>query len=151
MHLIDILSEETIALHLKGLSKKEIIIELVNVLYSTGKIKDKALALECILEREKTESTGMRYGVAIPHGKTDSVSEFIACVGISDNPVHFDSLDGEPCQIFIMTLAPPHQTSQHLQFLAAISTLLKSPEKRNLLLNANNVEDALKIFKENNQ
>jgi PTS system nitrogen regulatory IIA component len=100
------------------------------------------------MEREMKMSTGMKHGIAIPHGKSATVTDLVACIGISDNPVDFDSLDHEPCRIFIMTLSPMEKTGPHLQFLAEISLLFKSSEKRAELLKAANSDDVLKILAE---
>ena len=96
-------------------------------------------------------STGMKHGIAIPHGKTDSVSDLVACIGIADNPVDFDSLDQEPARIFIMTLSPLDKTGPHLQFLAQISLLFKSAEKREELLRAANEQAVIKLLMESDE
>jgi len=93
-------------------------------------------------------STGMKHGIAIPHGKTTTVNELVACIGVSDTAVDFDSLDHEPCRIFIMTLSPLEKTGPHLQFLAEISLLFKSSEKRKEILNATSPECVLRILSE---
>jgi len=100
------------------------------------------------LDVERKMSTGMKHGIAIPHGKTDSVSDLVACIGISDHPVDFDSLDQEPCRIFIMTLSPIDKTGPHLQFLAEVSLLFKSAEKRQEILNATDKSDIIRILTE---
>ena len=110
MNLKTVLTPETVNLHLKGTTKEEIIDEMLEVLIAAGKVSDKTAARECVLDRERKMSTGMKHGIAIPHGKTDTVSDLVACIGISDNPVDFDSLDQEPCRIFIMTLSPVNKT-----------------------------------------
>jgi len=93
-------------------------------------------------------STGMKHGIAIPHGKCSATSDLVACIGISDNPVDFDSLDHQPCRIFIMTLSPVEKTGPHLQFLAEISLLFKSADKREEILKAKTPEEVLKILVE---
>ena len=75
MDLRTVLTPETVDLHLKGTSKEEIIDELLEILVKAGKVTDKASAKECVLDRERKMSTGMKHGIAIPHGKTDTVSE----------------------------------------------------------------------------
>jgi PTS system nitrogen regulatory IIA component len=70
----------------------------------------------------------------------------VACIGISDNPVDFDSLDGELCRIFIMTLSPLEKTGPHLQFLAEVSLLFKSSEKRAEILKADSPEEIIRIL-----
>ncbi|MEL3905758.1 MAG: PTS sugar transporter subunit IIA [Treponema sp.] len=148
MNLKTVLTPETVNLHLKGTSKEEIIDELLEMLVQAGKVKDKAVARACVLDRERKMSTGMKHGIAIPHGKTDSVNDLVACIGISDNPIDFDSLDQEPCRIFIMTLSPVDKTGPHLQFLAEVSLLFKSAEKRQEILNTTDKSDIIRILTE---
>ena len=146
MNLKSILSKDTISLHLKGSTKVEIVNELLDILVSAKKIEDRGAALTAIMDREKKMSTGMKHGIAIPHGKSPSVNDLVACIGISDAAVDFDALDQEPCRIFIMTLSPVEKTGPHLQFLAEISLLFKSAEKRQEILNASSEEEVLKIL-----
>jgi PTS system nitrogen regulatory IIA component len=148
MNLKMVLTNETINLHLKGTNKQEIINELLDILVATNKIQDRQAAYLAVMEREQKMSTGMKHGIAIPHGKSATINDLVACIGISDNPVDFDSLDHEPCRIFIMTLSPMEKTGPHLQFLAEISLLFKSSEKRAEILKATNSEDILRILAE---
>ena len=148
MDLNTVLTAETINLHLKGSTKDEIISELLDILVAAKKIPDRQSALTAVMDREKKMSTGMKHGIAIPHGKTDTIEDLVACVGISDKAVDFDSLDHEPCRIFIMTLSPVEKTGPHLQFLAEISLLFKSAEKRQEILNASSAEAIIKILSE---
>ena len=148
MNLKTIINADTINLHLKGSTKKEIINELLDVLLRAGKIHDREAALAAVMDREDKMSTGMKHGIAIPHGKTATTRDLIACIGISDNPVDFNSLDKKPSRIFIMTLSPLEKTGPHLQFLAEVSLLFKSGEKREEILNAKTPEEVLEILTE---
>jgi PTS system nitrogen regulatory IIA component len=148
MNLKSVLAKETICLHLKGTSKEEIINELLDILVAANKITDRAAALAAVMERETKMSTGMKHGIAIPHGKSPTIHDLVACIGVSDNPVEFDALDHEPCRIFIMTLSPVEKTGPHLQFLAEVSLLFKSDEKRNQILSASTPEDIIHILSE---
>ena len=148
MNLKTVLNKDLIRLHLKGTTKEAIINEMLDILVASNKIYDRQAALTAVMEREQKMSTGMKHGIAIPHGKSPSVHDLVACIGISDEPVDFDALDHEPCRIFIMTLSPVEKTGPHLQFLAEISLLFKSAEKRNEVLNAKTVEEVLKILSE---
>ncbi len=148
MNLRTVLTPETVNLHLKGTTKREIIEEMLGILTAAGKVRDSEAALNCVLDRERKMSTGMKHGIAIPHGKTDSVDDLVACIGISDNPVDFDSLDQEPCRIFIMTLSPVNKTGPHLQFLAEVSLLFKSAEKRQEILETTDKEEVIRILTE---
>jgi PTS system nitrogen regulatory IIA component len=148
MNLKTVLTKDTISLHLKGRSKDEIINELLDILVAAGKIKDRGAAYAAIMDREQKMSTGMKHGIAIPHGKSAIVSDLVACIGISDTPIDFDALDGKPCRIFIMTLSPLEKTGPHLQFLAEISLLFKSAEKRAEILKAEAPDDIMRILAE---
>jgi len=146
MNLRTVLTTETVSLNLKGSTKPEIINEMLDILVAAEKITDREAAYKAILEREEKMSTGMKHGIAIPHGKSDTIEELVACIGISEKPVDFDSLDHEPCRIFIMTLSPGEKTGPHLQFLAEISLLFKSAEKRSEIIAAKTPEEALSIL-----
>ena len=148
MNLRTVLTTDTVNLHLKGTTKEQIIDEMLDILVNAGKVKDKETAKACVLDREHKMSTGMKHGIAIPHGKTDTVDDLVACIGISDNPVDFDSLDQEPCRIFIMTLSPVNKTGPHLQFLAEVSLLFKSAEKRQEILKTVDKTEVIRILTE---
>jgi PTS system nitrogen regulatory IIA component len=100
------------------------------------------------MERETKMSTGMKHGIAIPHGKSQSLDGLVACIGVSDASIDFDALDHQPCRIFIMTLSPVEQTGPHLQFLAEVSLLFKSEEKRRQILAADTPEKIIEILSE---
>ena len=148
MNLKSVLTTETINLHLKGSSKNEIINELLDILVAANKITNREAALSAVIDREQKMSTGMKHGIAIPHGKSNTIDDLVACIGISEKPIDFDSLDHEPCRIFIMTLSPVEKTGPHLQFLAEISLLFKSAEKRQEMLKAHSPDAILKILSE---
>ncbi|MDR3171773.1 MAG: PTS sugar transporter subunit IIA [Treponema sp.] len=146
MNLKTVLSKETISLHVKGTTKKDIINELLDILVAAHKIPDRDAAFAAIMDREEKMSTGMKHGIAIPHGKSATIQDLVACIGVSDVPVDFDALDHQPCRIFIMTLSPVEKTGPHLQFLAEISLLFKSSEKREEILHASSPETVLHIL-----
>jgi mannitol/fructose-specific phosphotransferase system IIA component (Ntr-type) len=146
MDLKSVLNRDAVSLHLQGSTKEEIIDELLAVAARSGKILDPATARKAVLERERRMSTGMKHGIAIPHGKTDAVRDLVACIGVSDKAVDFDALDHEPCRIFIMTLSPAEKTGPHLQFLAEVSLLFRSEEKRGAILAADSPEAVLAVL-----
>jgi PTS system nitrogen regulatory IIA component len=148
MNLKTVITPDTIDLHLRGSTKEEIINELLDILVRTGKIQDREAAFSAVMEREEKMSTGMKHGIAIPHGKSAVIQDLVACIGVSEKPVDFDSLDQEPCRIFIMTLSPVEKTGPHLQFLAEVSLLFKSAEKRAEILEAKSPDEILKILAE---
>ena len=148
MNLKTVLNKDTISLNLNGTTKEEIINELLDILVAAKKIDDRGAALTAIMDREQKMSTGMKHGIAIPHGKSPTIHDLVACIGVSKNPVEFEALDHEPCRIFIMTLSPVEKTGPHLQFLAEISLLFKSSEKRQEIINSSSPDEVLKILSE---
>ena len=141
-----VLAKETVILHLKGADKSAILEELIDVLVSSGRIKDRKAALKAVMEREKKMSTGLQNGIAIPHGKTDTVDSLVAALGIRKEGVDFDSLDGLPAQIFLMTLSPASRTGPHIQFLADISRTLHDAAVRQQVMDATSEEQVLEIL-----
>lgn len=122
--------------HLVGETKEAIIEEMVDLLDSAGRLPDRKAALDSVFERESQMSTGMQYGIAIPHGKTDSVPHLVTAVALKPEGVDFEALDGEPSKIFVMTLSPVSKAGSHIQYLSQISKLLNQPVLRDSLLNA---------------
>ena len=146
MNLRKVLNKNVAELELQGSSKQEIIENLLDILVKTGKVKDRAAALEALLERESKMSTGIQQGIAIPHCKTDAVDELLACVGIVKDGVDFEALDGISSKIFIMTLSPLTRTGPHVQFLAEISRILTNEEMRIKLINAGTEEELISLI-----
>ncbi|MBN2162842.1 MAG: PTS sugar transporter subunit IIA [Pontiellaceae bacterium] len=136
MNLKKVLAADAVWVDLKANTKAGILEEMVDRLVAAGKISDRETILEAIKDREAKMSTGMQNGVAIPHGKTDSVKQLIAAVGLQKEGVDFDSMDGLPCTIFIMTLSPIKRAGPHMQFLAEVSRLISQPAEREKLLAA---------------
>lgn len=146
MSLSTVLTKDTVAIGLRASDKEGVIEELLDLLVRAGSITDKEAARRAVIERERKMSTGMKYGIAIPHGKTPTVDSLVACVAVSDTGIPFDSLDGEPSRIFIMTLSPPEKTGPHLQFLAEVSQLFKSEARRQAALAASSPAELLAII-----
>ena len=146
MNLKKVLNSNVAELELQGSSKQEVIENLLDILVKTGKVKDRAAALEALLEREAKMSTGIQQGIAIPHCKTDAVNELLACVGIKKEGVDFEALDGIQSRIFIMTLSPLTRTGPHVQFLAEISRVLTNEDMRKKLINAGTEEELISLI-----
>lgn len=140
------LSLELVTTNLQGSNKHEIIESLVDIICKSGKVKDRELALQDLLQHETEMSTGMEHGIAIPHAKSDSVDELVACVGISRRKINFECLDHKPAQIFVMTLSPKGSGGPHVRFLADISQLLKDAKLRKKILKAKSDEELLEIL-----
>ncbi|MFA7074595.1 MAG: PTS sugar transporter subunit IIA [Endomicrobiaceae bacterium] len=148
MNIMDFLCQEAITVDLKAQTKKEAIIELIELLKTSKKIKRTDEIIEIVLEREKLGSTGIGQGVAIPHGKTDVLSEQVGVLGISKKGIEFNSLDGEPVYIIFLLVGPVEVTGQHLKALSRISRLFKDKFLRQAIKDAETKEDIVKIIQQ---
>lgn len=146
MDYAECLRNGCVKLDIAGETKEEIINELVDLLYKEGKIKDKEPILKAVLDREQQMSTGMQYGVAIPHAKTDAVDGIVTAVALKKSGVDFASLDGKPTKIFIMTVSSILRAGPHIEFLAEVSKVLMRPSMRKLLLKAKSRDEVLSIL-----
>ncbi|MDR3342569.1 MAG: cation:proton antiporter [Treponema sp.] len=131
---------------LKGTTKAEIIAELIDTLAVQGKLQNRDEVLKDVLEREKTMSTGMQNGLALPHAKTDGVRDLCVVVGIKKEGIDFESLDGEKTKLFILVVSPRQSNGPHLQFLAAIGAVLKDDEIREQVINADSKAEVVTLL-----
>lgn len=146
MNLRKALTLNTAKVGLKSKTKTDIIEELIDIIIAGKDHLDREILLKAVLDREAQMSTGMKHGIAIPHGKTDSVSELHAVIALSRNAVDFNSLDGEPARIFIMTVSPASRSGPHLEFLAGVSALLNKDDFRKSVLSADSDKMLLDLF-----
>ncbi len=146
MNLKNILDAESISISLQGNTKGEIIGELLDLLVQAGRVSNRAGALEALLAREKRMSTGMQNGLAIPHAKTDTVDRLVAAFGVKREGADFDSLDGKPSCLFLMTLSPLNRTGPHIQFLAEVGRIVSSAPVRGRLMSAATPREVLDVL-----
>lgn len=104
-----------------------------------------------MLEREKIMSTGIGDGIAIPHGKSDAVTELSAALGIHKRGVDFEALDGEPAFVFFLLVSPANVSGPHIRALARISRMLKNDGFKKKLIEAESPQDILSIIEEEEQ
>jgi Kef-type K+ transport system membrane component KefB/mannitol/fructose-specific phosphotransferase system IIA component (Ntr-type) len=143
-----IIDTRCIVSHVKSRTKKEAIEELLNNLYKNGFIQNREVALDAVLKREESMSTGMQYGIALPHAKTDAVDKIRVVVGLSREGIDFNSIDGELSRIIVLVLSPLNVSGPHIRFLASISALLNSSESREQLLLCRNATEIYHFFRD---
>ena len=148
MNLTQILEPNCIKVPLDNHEKKSVITELVDLLDSNGLLSDRNLALDAVLLREQTRSTGIGSGIAIPHGKCNSVKELVMAIGITAQPIDFKSIDGKPVKIVILLVSPANKTGPHIQALAQISRLMLDKTFKQKLEQATSRDDVYKLLNE---
>ncbi|MBQ2282006.1 MAG: PTS sugar transporter subunit IIA [Kiritimatiellae bacterium] len=141
--LPEILENTIFIAPLKATTKDGVLAELSDALVERGAIsaESRNAIYTALKEREEKMSTGMQYGIAIPHAKSDLVSSLITMIAISPNGIDFDSLDGDSSTIFVATLSPTADTNSHIKFLAEVSRNLSSKKLREKLLKATTREE----------
>jgi len=139
------LSKGVLEPHLKSTDKPGVIEELLQILVRNGFVSDADMARSALLQREEAMSTGMHYGIAIPHARTDAVDNLVCAVGLKPEGLDFNSIDGEPSKIFVLTLSPKSSTTPHVQFMATVSQTLNE-EGRRLLLECQTSEEMYAVI-----
>lgn len=146
--LFGLLSKTTFVAKLAATDKDGVLAEIADAAASRGVVPaDKRDAvLAALREREEKMSTGMQYGVAIPHAKTELVSELVTIIALSPDGVAFETLDGEPATTFIVTLSPPEDANSHIRFLALVTRQLANRRVREKVLAATTKEELIAAF-----
>lgn len=148
MTLANLLSESQIIPEMAAKERWQAIRELVDCLVASGKIQsaDKEEILESIRQREETMSTGIGFGIAIPHASSAKVGDVVAAFGRSTAGIPFDALDGEPVSFIVLFVVPKDQFQTHLRTLAAIAKFLNDKTVREELSKAQDVSTILQVF-----
>ncbi len=150
MRISQLLSKASIIANLNAHDKKGAIDELALAASKTTKVPVEELAA-VLMEREQLGSTGIGGGIAIPHGKLDSVQSIIVGFGLSRKGIEYESLDNKPVHIFFLLLTPENSTGGHLKVLAQISKLLKMEQFKKGLIAAQSVDDIYDIIMEQDE
>jgi len=149
MHLGDILSPAQILPEMRASNRWEAIDELIQLLVDTGKIKpeNRDAIAAAIKKRDTSMSTGIGFGIGIPHASTDLIGEVTGAFGRSSGGINFDALDNQPVKLVTLFLVPQGQFQKHLHTLADIAKLLHRTEFRQSLEQAPDAAAMFEIIK----
>lgn len=149
MNMGEVLKKERIELSLSAKTKEEALERLCDMLLKSGAIKDKEAFLADVLKRESISTTGIGNGIAIPHGKSDSVIETTAALGRLSCPVEWESVDDKPVEfIVLLAVSEEDKTGGHIKLLSEMARKLASEENCKRLLFANSKEEIISVFSE---
>jgi mannitol/fructose-specific phosphotransferase system IIA component (Ntr-type) len=151
MTLSDILTSDSIIADLKAVDRWAAIDELIDQLVAAGRIAlpDRNAVSTVIRRRESSMSTGIGYGIGIPHASTNLIKTVVGAFGRSRAGVAFDALDGQPVKLVVLFLVPQGEFQKHLHTLADIAKLLHRPEFRQALEDAPDAAGIYRIIREN--
>jgi mannitol/fructose-specific phosphotransferase system IIA component (Ntr-type) len=149
MNLGDILTLETILPDLTSANRWEAIDELVQRLVLTTKIQpdNRDAIVAVVKKRESSLSTGIGFGIGIPHASTDLIHEVVGALGRSKKGIEFDALDNQPVNLVVLFLVPQGQFQKHLHTLASIAKLLHVKEFRQELEQASDAAGMFEIIR----
>ena len=148
MKVFDLLDERFILTDFNSDDKENVINELIDLYKESDKVNDIEKVRTAILDREKIMSTGVGKGFAIPHGKTNAVTDVIAAFGKTTRDIDYDALDGNPVHLVFLLVGRDDMVSKHIKLLSRISRLMNKDEFRERLVNSNSKEVIINIFKE---
>lgn len=135
MMIGDLLDLRAIAPHVSGGSKRQVLGVIADIAARNYGL-DSAQVLDALLERESAGSTGVGYGVAVPHARLPGLDRMRAVFVRLDNPTPFEAVDDQPVDLMLALLAPENSGSDHLRALASVSRRLRQPELRQQLRQA---------------
>ena len=139
MLLTELLTPDRVVVPLAARDKAGVIAELTRHLVARSG-GEYAEVLEAIEERENVLSTGIGFGVAIPHARSSAVRELSVVCGLSPVPVPYDSIDGDPVRLFFLIVGPEAAAGQHVKILSRIARLVRKENLRQQLCRADTAD-----------
>lgn len=145
MKLSDLLDESAVVMDVGGVDKWQLIEALTDVLVRTEQVgpEHRDDVHRALVARERSMSTGMERGIAIPHTSVDVVEEPAVALGIAPRGVEFEAIDGKPTHLVILLVTARNRTKAHIRTLAEIARLLSSPDLRAALVQATSASQVL--------
>jgi len=153
MVLTDYLNKKTILINPSVKDRWELIESMLDVAIKNKAVKSeyRETIKKTLFEREKSMSTGIGKGVAIPHCSCPYVDDVVMIMALSKKGINFDSIDNMPVHIAILLIVPKDKISQHIKTLANIAKLMSDDTLREALSGAKDAQDIIKILKEYEQ
>ena len=143
MKIMDILVRDAVILDVESGAKEDLLAEMARALAKSVPALDSERLLTVLLEREALQSTGIGEGVAIPHGKIAGLEKLVASFARCRGGLDFESIDGQPTQLFFLLVVPEHSGGAHLKALARISRFFRDSDFREQLVGAGSLDDIL--------
>ncbi len=148
MKIEGLLSEKYIELHLDVATKAQVIDKMLSIAGSHQGVRNHRKLRQDVLKREKEMSTGIGKQIALPHAKTDAVSDPVLALATLEKSIHFDSIDKEPVQVIFLLATPEEMLAEHLKLLGRITRLAGRADVREKLMAALTPSEVLELFRE---
>ncbi len=151
MKISELLTTDLISVGMDPKDKNESINDMIDLANKSGKILNIDKVRESVFEREKLVSTGVGKGFAIPHGKTDEISDVTASFAILKTPIDFDSIDSEPVKFIFLLVGKDSLLNTHIKLLSRISRMMNNDKFRDKLEDAKSPADVLELFRKEDE
>jgi mannitol/fructose-specific phosphotransferase system IIA component (Ntr-type) len=133
---------------LKAKNKYKAIEELARCFDGSGLVGDINTVIQALKERESIMSTGIGYGIAIPHARLAEIKTMAFAIGISKKGIEYDSIDNNPVHLLILVLAGEKQHKDYLRLLSSIMTVLKKEKTKERIIASESAEEVMAILSE---
>lgn len=149
IRLSEFFEEDLFLPDIRSTDKEGALKEMVERLVAAQRIRDGAILIEMLTQREKLGSTGIGRGVAVPHGRTLAIQRLTVVFGRSEAGIDFDSVDGKPVHLVFLTVAPPQErVNLYLPVLGKIVEMVKGTKTRRSLQGAKDFNEIAEILEE---
>jgi fructose-specific phosphotransferase system IIA component len=150
MNLLENLKKNNIIIKPSAKNRWEIIEEMAELAVKNKDIpiEDAESLKKALIEREKSMSTAIGHGIAIPHCSTTKVKNIVAVMALVPKGLDFEAIDNEPVKIVILLIVPKDKLSQHIKTLANIAKMMSNAELREKLLEIKTADTILKTLKQ---
>ncbi|HQE84738.1 MAG TPA: PTS sugar transporter subunit IIA, partial [Candidatus Hydrogenedentes bacterium] len=146
MNLTKYIMKSCIVSEMKADNKADALKELINLLFEKKKMTSVGPALDQILAREITESTGIGKGIAVPHARVTGMKGLACAVGRVPQGLDFRAVDREPVNIIFLICYPPSEQTTYLNFVATVAKLLSDPHNLAKIMNAENEDEIFELL-----
>ena len=148
MKLSEFLRPELIKVGLEANDKWDAITQLIDLMVTAKEVAEehREKIISVVFDRERSMSTGMERGIAIPHANSPVIEEVVGAIGISESGIPFESLDGQPAQIITVLVIPKDKFQQHVRTLAGIARLFNNDQLTHALRSAGTSEEVMEII-----
>jgi fructose-specific phosphotransferase system IIA component len=148
MDINKLTNKNLVNLNLKGDTKKEVLKEMIELFEKENRITSADEFYQTILAREEEGSTGLGRGIAIPHGKSETVEELTLAVGRTEKGIDYNSLDGKPVNLIFMVADYKGYSPGYLKMVSKLVSKLRIDEYRKSLMNAESEAEVIKIIQQ---
>ena len=150
MKLSEIIHGKNVIPDLEAIDRWEVIDEMVDNLVESGVLRapDREPILDAIKKREASMSTGIGFGIGIPHASTNLIDEVVGALGRSKDGINFEALDNQPVTLVVLFLVPQGQFQKHLHTLANIAKRMHNPAFRKSMEEASDADAMLEIIRQ---